>query len=194
LQLLQIGVTEWDGQDVLRRTAGPGFAAAFLGRPDWLYSTVVVSIAVFIGQVTIYALRRAGVATLLALLVLSFRLASLAVLQAWRPEIGMGFLSHLLLVPPLVALDLWYATHRRQAEKPATIVGGSLLAGAVSLAAAVPAIASVMPSPRIGADTLPAIVAMGLLMALAGGYAGARLGSWLGTWQPAREIQSPDNG
>src|SRR4029453_18155702 len=98
LQLVQIGATEWDGQDVLRRTAGPGFAAAFANRPDWIYPAVLVGIAVFLGQLSLHALRRVGVATLLGLGVLAFRLVALITLDAWRPAIGMGLLSHLLLL------------------------------------------------------------------------------------------------
>jgi hypothetical protein len=182
LQLLQIGTTEWDGQDVLRRTAGPGFAEAFQSRPDWLYAVVVVSIALFMGQLAIHALRRAGVATLLALGVLAFRLAALAVLDAWRPEIGMSFVSHLLLVPPLVVLDVWYASRPASAQ---TLVGGNLLAGLACLLAAIPAIAYTMPAPLITGEMLAAMFGIGVLMALAAGTAGARLGNWLAALRPS---------
>jgi len=181
LQLLQIGTTEWDGQDVLQRSAGAGFAAAFHGRPDWLYPVVVVSIALGVGQLAIHALRRAGVATLLALGVLAFRVIALGALGAWNPEIGMSFQSHLLLVPPMFVLDLWYAARLERAETRSTVIGGSVLAGLTCLAIALPLIARLMPSPPVNLDTAPAMIGVGLLMAIAAGAAGARLGDWLRT-------------
>jgi hypothetical protein len=181
LQLLQIGTTEWDGQDVLARTAGPGFAAAFAGRPDWVYPVVVVSIALFLGQLSIHALRRAGVATLLALGVLAFRLAALAVLDAWQPAIGMAFVSHALLLAPLFFLDVWYGRRLDRPDSTSTVVGGSALAGAVCLLFTLPTIALTMTSPPLTISTAPGMIVVGLVMAIGAGMAGAGLGNWLGS-------------
>jgi nucleoside-diphosphate-sugar epimerase len=194
LELLQIGVTEWDGQDVLRRTAGGGFAAAFQGRPEWVYPVVLVTIATFVGQLTIHSLRRAGVATLLASGVLGVRVVGLAVLDAWHPAIGMSFISHLLLVPPMLALDVWYATRLRQGQSTVTLLGANLLAAAAFVVPAVPAIASSMASPRVNGETLPAMLVMSLVMAMAAGTAGARLGAWLATWRAGSYLFSSHSG
>jgi len=181
LQLVQIGTTEWDGQDVLARTAGPGFAAAFAGRPDWVYPVVVVSIALLLGQLSIHALRRAGVATLLALGVLGFRLLTLAAFDAWQPAIGMAFVSHALLLAPLLVLDVWYWRRLAQPNHASTVVVGSLLAGVACLLLALPTMAASMPSPPVSTATAPAMLFVGLVMAIAAGTAGAGLGNWLGS-------------
>jgi hypothetical protein len=182
LELLQIGLTEWDGQDVLRRTAGPGFAAAFAQRPEWLYPVVVVSIALFVGHLAIYSLRRAGVATMLALAILAFRLSALAALDGWDPLVGMGFVSHLLLLPILLLMDLWYLRRLNHPDSASTLLMGCGLAGVVGVLLATAAAWAWMPSPRIGLDALPLTLAIGLMMAVASGNAGARLGGWLAGW------------
>jgi hypothetical protein len=184
LELLQIGLTEWDGQAVLQRTGGPGFAAAFAARPAWLYPAVVASIALFVGQLSIWSVRRAGVATLVAVMVLAFRVVALAGFDAWSPDVGMGFVSQLLLVPTLVVLDLWYVVRLERAQTPASLIGGCALAGAVCILTAVAAAWAWMPSPHVGLDELPVALGVGVLLSIAAGNAGARLGSWLATWQP----------
>jgi hypothetical protein len=183
LELLQIGLTEWDGQDVLQRTAGPGFAVAFAARPAWLYPVVVASIALFVGQLSIWSVRRAGVATLVAVAVLAFRVAALAAFNGWAPDVGMGFVSQLLLVPTLLVLDLWYVLRLERAERPSSLVVSSALAGGVCILTAVAAGWMWMPSPHIGLDALPVALFVGVLLSIAAGNAGARLGGWLTTWQ-----------
>jgi hypothetical protein len=178
LELVQIGLTEWDGQDVLAHTAGPGFAAAFAARPVWLYPVVVVTIATFVGQLALHAVRRAGVATFVGLGVLAFRVACLALLDAWNPAIGMGYISHLLLLPPMLTLDLCYLRHLSESESLRDLLVGTALAAGVGLVAA----AVWMPAPRLTPEVLPGLLVVGGVVSLAAGYCGAHLGSWLATW------------
>ncbi|MGH2354395.1 MAG: hypothetical protein ACRDJN_22540, partial [Chloroflexota bacterium] len=90
--LLQLGTTEWDGISVI---LGPE-AGAFWQRPEWLYPVVVVTIAIFAGAVALHALRRAGAATVLGLLVLGARLAVLWLVRPQAPEVTLSALPHLL--------------------------------------------------------------------------------------------------
>ncbi len=92
----------------------------------------------------------------------------------------MGFVPQMLIVPPLLLLDLWYVMRLRQSEMPATLAGGNLLAGALFLSAGLPLIDRMLIYPRVTAATLPDMIGMSLLAALAAGWAGARLGAWLG--------------
>ena len=176
--LLQFGTADWEGLNSVENIAlNP---SAFWQRPEWLYPVVVVTVALFCGNLAIHALRRAGAATIVALIVLGFRLAMLAAFRAGRPGIGMGFVPQMLIVPPLLLLDLWYAMRLRQSEMPATLAGGNLLAGALFLSAGLPLIDRMLIYPRVTAATLPDMIGMSLLAALAAGWAGARLGAWLG--------------
>jgi hypothetical protein len=178
LVLLQIGTTEWEGITSLREGAGDAFRDAFWRRPEWLYPVVVASIALFSGSFAIHALRRAGAATLVALFVLGFRLLSLLFLEAGSGSAGLGFVSHLLILPPMLALDLWYARKQEKGE-----MWGHALAAAVFLAIALPLIDYALVYPRVTAATAPGMIFMSLVMALAAGWAGGRLGAWLGGLQ-----------
>jgi hypothetical protein len=93
----------------------------------------------------------------------------------------MGIGSQLLLIPPAVALDLWYALRLRRAESAATLAGGSLLAGAVFLAVALPAIPYLLIYPRVDATTAPMMIVMSMALALWSGWVGARTGAWFGS-------------
>jgi hypothetical protein len=175
--LLQVGTAEWEGIIAIER-GGDAFSNAFWQRPEWLYPVVVVCIALFGGLFALHALRRAGSATLVGLLVLSFRFLSLAVFQA--DQVGLGYVSQLLILPPMLALDLWYALRLRQAETGVTLLAGCLLAGASFLIFGLPYISQALVYPRVNASTVPSIAGIGLIMALGSGWAGARLGAWIG--------------
>ncbi|HLF28041.1 MAG TPA: hypothetical protein VJG32_17030 [Anaerolineae bacterium] len=182
LLLTQFGATEWDNIAAI----DPGQNTAFWNRPEWLYPVVVIVVALFIGNFVLHTIRRAGAATLVGLLVLGVRLILLASFGAG--DVGLGFFSHLLLLPPLIALDVWYALRLRYAEEQATHVGGSLIAGVVFLAIGLPAIAGSLVYPRVTGETLPGMIGFGLAAAIAAGGIGARMGNWLRALdQPAEE-------
>jgi hypothetical protein len=179
--IVQIGTTEWEGMSSPDSAASSQFLGPFWQRPEWLYPVVVVSIGLFFGALTLHALRRAGAATLVGLLVLGFRALALAAIGLEATTRGLGVVSHALLIPPMIALDVWYAVRRQQPDSLTTLIGGNLLAGVVFLIVGLPVINATLNYPRINGDTLPGMIGFGLLMALAAGWAGARLGRWLGT-------------
>lgn len=173
LVLVQFGATEWDGIAAIDQVND-----AFWSRPEWLYPVVLITLSIFTGAFALHALRRAGAATVVALLAIGMRLILLGVFNAG--EVGMGIFSHLLLLPPLIALDVWHALRLQKAEALATRVGGNLIAAIASLVVGLPAIATARVYPRVTDETRPGMIVFGLVMALAAGWAGARLGDWLG--------------
>ena len=178
--IVQIGTTEWEGipdPDVVGRIDLPN---AFWDRPEWLYPVVVVAIGLFYGTLTLHALQRAGAATLVGALVLGFRMISLAAVAPEAAAYGLGATTHLLLLAPFVTLDVWYGVRRSQPNSATTLIGGNLLAVAVSLLAGLPLIGAAMAYPRVNANTLPGMVIVSVGMGLAAGWAGARVGDWLG--------------
>lgn len=183
--LLQVGAAEWDGLTTIGG-GGDRFRQAFWERPEWLYPVVLVGIAVFSGVFALHALRRAGAATLTGLLTLAFRVGAIVAMDAGTPDVRMGFGAHVLILPPLLALDLWYAARSARAASFGTLVGGSLVASAVCMAVGLPYIARTMIYPRINDATLPGMIGWGLIVALGAGWAGARLGAWLGAFDRAR--------
>ena len=183
--LVQLGTTEWEGITEIGR-GETAFSRAFWARPEWLYPVVVISIASFVGNLAVHALRRAGVATLVGLAVLGFRLGGIAVAS----DVGLGVVAQVLLLPPLLALDGWYAARREHAAELRTLLGGNLLAGAVFLLVGLPLIAALMVYPRVNGATLPGMIGMSLLMAHAAGWTGARLGGWLGGIERQANVQA----
>lgn len=179
--LIQFGTTEWDGIRLLQTEQQDAFSTAFWQRPPWLYPVVVAVIALFCGNFALHALRRVGAATLLGLLVLTFRLGSLAVLGPEAAQQRLGYVAHLLILPPLIALDAWYAARKSRAATLQTLIGGNLVASIIFVAAGLPLIARLMLWPPVNATTIPPMIGMSLVAGLAAGWAGARFGGWLGT-------------
>ncbi len=177
--VLQVGTTEWEGlPGVLRET--DAYRSAFWQRPVWLYPVVVVSITAFISEFALHAFRRWGIATLVALLVLSIRLAALLVMRREAERFGLGVTAHALLIAPALTLDLWYAWPRDRPNSNESLTVGLTLAGLAFLVVGLPLIDLWLRYPPVTAATIPSMISMSLVMALVAGWAGGRLGAWLG--------------
>lgn len=174
----QIGTAEWEGIRAIATNPQDTYRSAFWSRPEWLYPVVVATVAFLVGSIALYTLKRVGVATLIALGVVGLRMANLEVFAA--REVGLGFFSYALLVPALLALDVAYALALRRSNDLEWSLGRSLSVAAIFLLMALPLIAEFLVYPRVNADTLPGMVGMGLLMALAASWFGSQVGNWLG--------------
>jgi hypothetical protein len=177
--IIQFGTSEWDGVRSLQPEGGV-FRDAFWLRPQWLYPVVVVSVALFSSNVALHLLRCAGVATIVALLVLGFRLACLAALGGETHQLAIGYTAHLLLIAPALALDGWYLVRADHADALGTLVGGNIIAALVFLAVSLPIISRMLIYPPVNSYTAPWMSGMSMIMALAAGWTGARFGGWLG--------------
>ena len=179
--LLQVGTSEWEGLTAIGDGALENvYRDAFWARPEWLYPVVILTIVLFLGTFALHAVRRAGAATVMGLIVLGFRFITLALLQG--ETVRMGALPHLMALPALLALDAWYARRLEKADKAQTLVWGNLLAAVVFLIFTLPAISGWMVYPRVNLSTAPGMILFGGLMALAAGWAGGRLGERLGAF------------
>ncbi len=188
--LLQVGATEWDTIRMLGEVRD-AFANAFWHRPLWLYPAVIITVSMFCGNFTLHALRRTGSATLLGLLVLGLRLLLLVSLGGFAPDVYMSYTSHLLVLAPLVALDIWYATRLSRGATLGTLIGGNLVAGLVFVVCDLPLIRVLMVYPPVNRSTLPGMIGMSLVMALIAGWAGARFGGWVGTLDRPSSAAAP---
>jgi hypothetical protein len=176
---LQLTVSEWEGIRQIPQVMKDPFQQAFWNRPEWLYPVLIIAVAFFCGNIALSTVRCVGAASFVALFVVSFRIIALALTNAWAPELGMRFISHLLLLPPMVALDFWYAFRLRQAETSATLVGGNLVAGVIGLICGLPIIARALIYPRVNAVTLPSMIGIGLIVAVVAGGLGKQVGTWI---------------
>lgn len=185
-QLLLIGTIEWEGITSLTHQRGDVFGRAFWDRPEWLFPVVVLAVALFSGSLAQHALRRAGVATLAGICALILRAAVALALRASPAHGGGWLLVHLLVLPPLAALDLWHLRRPAGAALPARQVLGALLAGAVFLLVALPTIAASMIYPRVNGGTAPFMVGIGLAAGVLACWLGANAGAALaGFHRPA---------
>jgi hypothetical protein len=160
----------------------------------------------FFGNIALNSLRRPGAATLVVLAVFIFRVAILGIFAISGSSLNMTLVSRILVIAPAVALDLWYAlrmklTHRYEVARrdPFTrwILSpfvGNLLAVTVFMAVGLPLIPRFIVYPRINAETVPAMILMGAILASWSGWVGAKLGGWLGTLDRPSEIIEVKSG
>jgi hypothetical protein len=141
-----------------------------------LYPVIVVMLSLFFGNLALHTLRRPGVATLVVLGVLAFRLIVLALFRLAGSPLDMSIVSQCLIVPAAVALDVWYALRLRDAHDRRMHALGNALAIVAFLLIALPAIPSFMQHPRINAETVPAMIVLALLLGSWAGWTGAYLG------------------
>jgi hypothetical protein len=171
LMLLQLGVTEWEW------ISSAGQELELLNRPAWSYPVVVLLIGIATAHLALHATHRVGAATAVALTALAAHWVTLAVDRA---ALGAGpvMASHLLLVAPALAIDVWYATRRDPEALPARVVGSALYA-AVFLLVGLPYAQQVVGVPGLAAGAIVASVAIGLVVAVLGGLMFADLGAWV---------------
>jgi len=162
---LQVLATDWENGNRM-----------LANRPDWLLPVIFASLSTLMGSLVIRSLRRWGAATVIGLIAVLIRFGlieasgySAITARTWLP-----------ILPPLVALDLWYAIRihllrNRAGEIP--LLHSSLsngLASLVGMAVSLRIIARTFTYPVI---SWPGVVGMGLASLVA-----SILGSWIGFW------------
>jgi hypothetical protein len=157
------------------------------GRSGWIYLVTVLVIGAVFAHLALYATRRIGAATAITLAALAIHVVTVAVFRLYLPP-GPIIAAHLVLLPPAVVLDAWYALRLRNeattdcasCRTRMTHWGGALLYTAVFIAIAIPFISRVMIAPALNLTTVLASVAVGLPAALIASLASMRIGTWLG--------------
>jgi hypothetical protein len=173
--LVQVGTAEWEG---LKRisSGGDAYRSAFWARPEWLYPVVITVIALFSGRFAQVVTRQPLAASSVAVIVLVARFVTLLVMGG--SSVNVSFVPHLLILPGMIALDLW---HWIRKDRSAI---GNLVSAAVLLVVALPVIAQWKIYPRVNEGTVPGMVFWGLLVGLAAGWAGTQLGAWFASLEP----------
>lgn len=179
LLTLQITITEWE---LFRPLLGFGptedaFVLAFLSRPEWMYPTAVLGVTTFFSHVAVQATRQPGAATALAVLVWGFRAGMVALFGL--PADRFPVVAHVLIIPPALALDVWFALRRAQAETTRTQVFGPVVMTGAFAVFSLPLLPLWLAYPRVTAETVPAMLVAGLLMALWSGWLGHTTGTAL---------------
>lgn len=174
--LFQFGTTEWEN---IGPTIDPNYS--FFQRPEWLYPVVLITMTLFIGMTALHLTRRVGVATLVFILALALRLLLMSIFNG--SAANMSFITNLLSLVPLLALDFWYAHRLRSGriDSPNTWLVGSLVLALATFVVTLPLIGQMLYYPRLLPTVVIGMVVFGLLMAVVAGWAGSHLGSWLRT-------------
>lgn len=188
IMLVQLGTTEWEDIKYIPSQAEGAFAQAFWQRPMWLYPVVVVSIALFSSMFALNTLHRFGAATVIAIVVIGWRFTMLSILGAESQQLGLGYVSYLLLLPPAVTLDVWYWRNRQRLDDRNVLLIGSVLAGITFLIVALPVIDRALIYPFITTHTVPSMVLIGLIMAMIAAWSGEQFSRWLHTLDPSFEV------
>src|SRR5215510_3751451 len=123
---LIIGVVEYEWRFNPGVAHASAAAPTFAGRPGWAYPVVVLAIGILMSHFALHILRKPGVATFSAVLVLVGRLLYAAVGATALPP-GPAIISHAALVIPAIALDLWYAWRLKDVDSRTILLGGITL-------------------------------------------------------------------
>lgn len=170
LMQLQLGVTEWEW------VTNGGQEQVLLDRPGWTYPVVVLLIGIASAHIALHATRRFGAATIVALAAVAIHWLTIVVDRAALGSAPM-MASHLLLVPPALVLDVWYALRKDRDTLFGRTLGSALYA-ATFLVVGVPYAQQVVGVPGLAAGAVVASVAIGLVVAVLGGLMFADLGAW----------------
>ena len=168
---LQVMTTEWDAP-----VAG-NFSAAFLSRPIWIFPAMVAIIAVFLGILANQSTRRYGMATLTGLLAFGVRYG---LIQLFNYN-EMTARNWLLALPPLLAIDLWYAWRGAKVRQPANWIGAGLAAAVATIAISLPLMNRLFATPQVNAGNLLSFIFWITLLSLGSSWIATNVGEYLGT-------------
>jgi hypothetical protein len=164
----QLLTTEWEGITRIRRMS----LHPFWQRPEWLLPVVVMATAAFFGAFALRATRFVGAATLVGLVTLALRALLVQVFESPQMTVHAWYLA----LPPLLALDLAYGAFLSLRGRVPPL-GAAALAATVGLAlGTLPLLAALYVYPRVVAETIPAMLGIGLVVALWATYLGSGLG------------------
>jgi hypothetical protein len=175
---LIIGVVEYEWRFNPRLAHALASAPTFAGRPGWAYPVVVLAIGILMSHFALHILRKPGVATFSAVLVLVGRLLYAAVGRAALPP-GPEIISHAALVIPAIVLDLWYAWRLNDAHSRATLLGGIAAYWFVFSVIVLPFIVDRQVGPEISPSDALASVIIGAVVALLVGTGASALADWI---------------
>jgi hypothetical protein len=127
---LQFFTTEYD----------QGFASTSVvaARPTWMLPLIIVICAAFTGVGAAHTTRRVGAATVSGLIALAIRVGLLAVFDTELLHLK----APVVILPALVAIDLWYAVAPRVFKRPqgsaVAWVGGGLMTVVATIGVTIP--------------------------------------------------------
>jgi hypothetical protein len=165
--LLQLLTAEWDQISSV--------SASLRSRPEWILPANIMVVAALVATLANHAIRRVGTATLVGLLALGFRALLVSVFQFEGVSANMW----LVLLPPMVAIDVWYAI-RLYTGRAAPSWISSALAGAVGMiVVSFPVINRLLFYPQISQTNLLPMSLAVIVASVGASWFGRNLGDYL---------------
>ncbi len=162
----QVLATDWENANAIVRA-----------RPDWLLPAIYVALAAFMGSLSNHALRRWGAATAIGLLMLAIRFGLIQLFSYQRITIN----SWLPILPPLIALDVWYAFRIKTGKAASSATLNALATTLGLLLGSIVVINRVFAHPQIGTGNLLSVSVACVLIGTGASWIGQTLGHYLAT-------------
>jgi hypothetical protein len=144
-----------------------------LSYPDWLVAVFTTFLATLFGITALHATRQIGSATLVGILTVIMRL----VLDAGLTGVRDGTLPLWIIVPLMLALDLWYAVAIRQTQKPPTFWTSAIVMGVVYGVVCFPIATRIFPFMNLTIVSIPGFIIASGITALGGIWLGQTVGN-----------------
>lgn len=139
-----------------------------LSYPDWLLAAFITFLATLFGTTALHATRQIGSATFVGLLTFGMRL----VLDSSLSGVRDGSLPLWLILPLMIALDVWYAIAIRRTQKPPAFWTTAIVTGLVFGVVGFPVATRLFPFLELTAASIPGMVIASLITALGGIWLG----------------------
>ena len=145
-------------------------------RPAGFYPAVILSVALFCGQIGLLVLRRPGTGVLIFAAGLLFRATANFLFQQFFGMTETGAAAHFLALIPAAAMDVVYVYRAHEANQMSTSWLAIGVGSAALLASGLLLIPSLVDYPPVDAGTLPGMVIAGIAAGFFYGWCGARIG------------------
>lgn len=141
--------------------------------PDWLVAVFTTFLATLFGITALHATRQISSATLVGVFTVVMRL----VLDAGLSGVRDGTLPLWIIIPLMLALDIWYAVSIRRTQKPPAFWTSAIVIGLVFGVVCFPIVTRIFPFLNLTAASIPGMVIASGLTALGGIWLGQIVGN-----------------
>lgn len=143
-----------------------------LSYPNWLIAVFITFLATLFGTTALHATRQIGTATFVGLLTFGMRL----ILDSSLGGVRNGTIPLWIIIPLLLALDIWYAVAIRRTQKPAVFWTSAIVIALVFGVVCFPIATRIFPFLNLTAASIPGMVIASLITALGGIWLGQVVG------------------
>jgi hypothetical protein len=157
-------------------SSGAKQMAQVMSYPVWMLAVFITFLVTLFGTTVLHSTRRVGTATLVGVLAFAIRL----LLDTGLSGVRSGIPPLWLILPMLVALDIWYAISIRRTQKPPTFWTTAIVLAVVFAVVGIPVASVVFPFLPLTPVNIIGLVVASLVVALGGVWLGQFVGGLSG--------------